>query len=170
MCSHYPGGGEQLCSQLLAIQWLRKILVGARSHTLQQVLLAPKRRQEDEERVAPGRIKPADPAAELDPVHIRHHPVADDDLDPWGALEDVPGLSAVFRHQTLVPEPLDGLSEDRTRYRVVLGNEYPHVHFSYLITTLNYISLPADTLVISLLKEELVDSTGKPLASLAVVC
>jgi hypothetical protein len=78
----YARSDKQLRLQLLAVQRFSEVLIRTGLQSFQEVLPASKRRKEDEKGMDFA-VEPPHLFAELKPVHVRHHPIADDDLYVW---------------------------------------------------------------------------------------
>ena len=117
-------GGTQPDAQLLEVERLGQEVIGTRGHALDQVVLVVARGQEDEVGVMVP-LHGADPSAELQPVDLGHHPVADDQTDRL-ALEDLPGLAAVAGRYDLMPPTLEQAPEDLPRVACIVGNQDTH--------------------------------------------
>src|SRR6266487_3213656 len=116
--SHHPR------RQVLHVEWLRQVVIGARLPTVQVVLLIAQRREQDE--VGVRRVVLAHSTAQLRSLDPRHEPIADDDV---GALiaKDTPRLLAIARGNDDVALPLDQIDQQLANARVILGDQYPHV-------------------------------------------
>ena len=117
-------GGTQPDAQLLEVERLGQEVIGTRGHALDQVVLVVARGQEDEVGVMVP-LHGADPSAELQPVDLGHHPVADDQTDRL-ALEDLPGLAAVAGRDDLMPPTSEQAPEDLPRVACIVGNQDTH--------------------------------------------
>jgi hypothetical protein len=74
-------GGDQAHLQLVAVEGLAEVVVGACLESHVQVVPVPERRKKDEVGVPVPLLAPH-LAAELEAVHAGHHPVADDRVHP----------------------------------------------------------------------------------------
>jgi hypothetical protein len=119
-----PLGGDQSQVQVVDVQRLGQIIVGAGLHALERMGAVAESGQQDEVRIGPG-VCPHH-AAQLGALDTWHQPVADDHVGALGA-EQIPCLSTVGGRQAFVPEALNRRLQHLPRGSAVLDDEYFHI-------------------------------------------
>jgi hypothetical protein len=109
-------------TRLVRMEWLREIVVGARIHTVYQVLSRRAGGQQDHVDVRLARCR-ANALADFDPVEPEHHPVQDGEPRRVLRLQDVPRLQTVARHHRVVSPFRQHGAQYGMKYRIVFSRE-----------------------------------------------
>src|SRR5439155_27321407 len=110
--------------QLVGIERLAEVVVGAGVHRLQVRAFPPEHGDQDHVRVARPTLGP-DPPAELEAVEIRHQAVEDDEGKVL-ALEGGPGGFPAVEGDDLVSELIQHRSDDEAAGGIVVDDEGSH--------------------------------------------
>ncbi len=106
-----PGGGDQAGLEFVGVEGLDQKVVGAGRHPFEDLGLGPLTGDHDEVGVA-ERMPGPNSAAQLQPAHARHHPIADDRVGQ-PRREDVPRLGTVGHRAAFMTELLEcGLNDE----------------------------------------------------------
>ena len=108
--------GPQAHPQLFAVKGLGEKIVGPGLHARHHVLALGFGRQQDRVNVIGARTRP-NAANQVESVHLRHHPICDDNgKGRRPGAEQPPGFSAVVRYCDIVSPLLQALLQQAARH------------------------------------------------------
>src|SRR5271157_2655773 len=116
----------QARAQFAGIKRFGNVVVSPGLEPPDNVFKSPPSRNKDD--IGPRiRHRGAHPAADVQAVDLRHHPIQHGDLGPLRPLQDTQGLPPIHSDQNLKSPTLQGRLDQVSRRSLIIGNQNSHV-------------------------------------------
>ena len=117
--------GVQADAQFVSVERLRKVIIGAGVHALDQVLRFGARGEQEYIDVGFA-VGAANAPADFQAIHPGHHPIQDRKTRSILGLQDAPGFGTATRDDGLIPPLGEHGLQHGLKYRIVLSGQDAH--------------------------------------------